>query len=384
MGFNLGMAAAAYQGAMAEQRRLRDDEFTKAQHAYAVANMDEVQGRRGYRDNAAALADAEVSSARTLLPKRSAVAAGALDAQAADQELVGELRPTLTDTAKIKADTGLVQAKTAQSEADNVHAWDDARRESNGQRIDAMILEDESKAHDMRQNVYASLYQSGAQEKMPEHDLVARFNSVARSKLLFPELHGKTAAAIKRVKGADGDDLALYDADGAVLMKMPVAQLKAAHDKASINTKSIIKLSDGQNAYRTNPDGTITPLTSNKKTLAPRAGLAAGAGVPRSSAQERLVASMQAEAKAAGQSLSTADALAKMKADPQKWAVQLDKADERLKFESDPAKRLEIQNENRRAVGAPQLGPAGTTNPGLSTLSPASQAAINAALKPGT
>jgi hypothetical protein len=58
--------------------------------------------------------------------------------------------------------------------------------------------------------------------------------------------------------------------------------------------------------------------------------------------------------------------------------MQLDKADERLKYEKDPAKRLAIQNENRRAVGAAPIGGAvAAPASGLDAVSPQSQAKIN-------
>jgi hypothetical protein len=415
MGFNLGLAAAAYQGAKAEERRMRDDAFTQAQHDYAVANMDEQKSRRTYRDNAAALSDAKVQQESGLLGKQGQVAnatldgqiqnipkqadvaglqldgqltnvplqtqatTGTLNSQIADQGLAESLRPKKAEAATLTADTAVKTAQTANDDATDVRTWSPIKRQQNADKIDFEIANRPEVQSQYQDKVLAGIYAADQTGKVDEHAIVDRLNAVADSKL-FPELHGKQVQHVAVV----GDQMVLRDATGNDITSFPVARMKAAHDR--LNPGSVLTMGDGVNAYKKNPDGSLTKLTDNKKTVATGAGLG---GAARSSKEERLAAQIQAEyaadPKNGGKKLSTADALAQIRSDPVKWAMQLDKADERLKYEKDPAKRAAIQNENRRSVGAPPIGGANTVaNPvapsGLDSVSPQSQAKINAVL----
>lgn len=412
MGFNLGLAAAAYQGVKAEERRLRNDAFTQAQNDYAVANMDEQRSRRQYRDNAAALEDAKVQQAAGLLdkqgqvqdatldgqiqniPKQAAVqgatldgqlvnaplqaqaTTGALKSQIADQGFAEDTRAKRQEIARIGLETGVLNAQTANEDAQDVRNWSPVKRQQNADKINFEIANRPEVQSQYQDKVLAGVFGADQTGKVDEHAIVDRLNAVADSKL-FPELHGK------RIQHAavEGDQFVLRDATGNQVASFPVARMKAAYDRN--NPGSIMTMADGVNAYKKNPDGSLSKLTDNKKTVATGAGLGSAA---RSSKEERLAAQIKAEFEAdpanKGKKMSTEEALSRIRADPVKWAMQLDKADERLKYEKDPAKRLAIQNENRRAVGAAPIGgaaPAAAT-PGLSGVSPQSQAKINEVL----
>lgn len=323
MGFSLGLAASAYQGAKAEQRRMRDDDFVKAQHDYAMAQMDEQQGRRGYRDNAAALADAEVQSKQALMPQEAQLRRAQLESAGRDQ---AHSESTRAD----REATGLLDAKNKRTTAENIHAWDEQSHIDNAAKIDEAIAGNDIRRHEMRTKVFASLYQFGREGKGTERDIVARFNSLTRSQLI-PELHGKTIASAKKEKGG----VVLRDSGGNVIHTIADGQMEAAYAKQRLeeaNKNKVIKLSDGQQAYRTDSSGNLVPVAENVKTFNPNTGRggggkAAGGGKGGGgNVIDRMAAALKAEAKANGKEMNDAEAYrtasASLKANPGQWAMR--------------------------------------------------------------
>lgn len=378
MGFDLGLAASAYQGAMAERRRINEDAFIEAQRDYQRANMDEQTSRRGYRDNAAGLADDQVQASRSILPHQTENTRRGLDLAGSELDRRQEQLPVTQATANdadeiarqdvagrlerapLANQAALSSAKSNVLKADDVHAWDEARHTSNAGRIDEEIAGDELKAQSMRDKVYASIYASGSSGNIPEKDIVARFNSVARAKTLFPDLSGKTVSAIKRV----GDNMELHDADGKVIKQVPIAQMKAAYDAQS-GKGDVVKVANGENLYSVR-GGKVQALTDNKKTYAPQGG----------DAMSRHIDALMKE----DSDLSYADALRKVKeTDPTKLANQLMAHDFRIQTAATPEERQKYINENRATVGLGPLVPGGG-KPGLDAVDDATRAKINKAI----
>ncbi|MEJ7745343.1 MAG: hypothetical protein WKF61_01020 [Luteimonas sp.] len=370
MGFDLGMAAVAYQGAKAEQRRTRDDDFRKAQNDYAVANMDEQQGRRGYRDNAAQLADAEVASRTELLPQETSARKAALDAESRDRQFAEDTRGDREETTRL----GL---KTAKAKAKEAHAWSEEEHAANGQKIDEAIIGNEEKAHQLRQGVLASLYQFGAKGGGQERDIVGRLNAVTRSKL-FPDLHGKTIGSAKKV----GGNMELRDPAGELIQSIPFQQMKAAYEGRGTPAKNVVKLSDGQEAYSM-VDGKMVPIASNRKDFNPNSGGGRGSGsggrgrgsggAAGGSKEERIMAAMIAEAKGRGVELGPTEAYRMLQSNPSKAYAQALRADPRLQYESNQEKRSEIEAGHRNSLGItppPQ-------KPGLSAPAAKSNTTVN-------
>ena len=395
MGFNLGLAAAAYQGGKAEQRRLRQDEYNQAQQDYEVARMAEQQSRRAQRDNAAGLEGERVTASRGLLgkqtqateaqldsdlttiPLRAQANVGGLNAQISNQEHSERTREAREKTADINTATGLVNAQTAQDDANDTRLWGPVKRKENALKIEAAIAQMPIKRAEFQDGVLAGLYKLSTDGKADKGQVLANVNAIAESSL-FPELNGKVAADIK----LDAGNMRIVDTKGKVIAVIPVDRMKAAHAKSAEG--KIMSVADGTNLYRIAPDGSgATALTNNTKTFNPngRGGAGGGGGA----VVDRWATALQEDAKAKGKTLSRADALRQanleIKADPAKAAQKMLAPNFEYQMEQDPEKRQSMENEALGAVLRMSAGAKGAA-PGLSTVSPKSQAIIDQFLAP--
>lgn len=402
MGFNLGLAAAAYQGVKAEQRRLRDDEFTKAQNDYALARLEEHASRRKYRDNEAAGADEAVTAQRGLLPQKTKVEELRLDAQEQSIPLqteatVGGLQSTIKDqkfsegqrnvreeTAAMQGQTGLVAAQNAKDDADDVRAWGPVRRLENSLKIEHAIAQQPQRREEFQDDILAGIFEAGDGKGMEEKAIIHRINGTTGSRL-FPELYGKTVGDIKLSEG----NAELYDDKGKLLMSVPQQRMKAAYEKK--NPGKVQTVADGTNLYSVSANGkAATPLTNNKKSFNPNAGLSGAGGRAAAATQlEKFAADLVAEAKAKGKTLSMADAkrnaLAEMKADPAKLAGRILQANILFQTETDPDKQAAMRAqalETAMGLSAAAAGRAEAPASGLSAASPKTQALVGEFLKP--
>lgn len=381
MGFNLGLAAAAYQGVKAEQRRIADDEFRKAQRDYELASQEEHASRRGYRDNAAALGDAKVKAATGLLPgetanaqKRQGLEAATIDGQVRDQQYSESQRGTREQTATLKGQAGLMSAETDVEDAEDVRKWSPQKRKLNAQKINVAIAEGALEFDAVKSKVLGKTYAAATTGKVDEDGIIARLNSIADTSL-FPALNGREVADIE----IKGDVMEARDGRGQVITTFSLQEMKAAHD--SMNQGETVTLADGTNMYRKNKDGTVTKLTDNKKSFNPNSGAVGRAG-GSGAVLDRFAAALMDEAKAAGKPLSQAEAMrqasAALKVNPRGWAFKLLQNDFEYTSEKDPEKKRAMEDE---AVGAmSRLGGGQTASaaeePGLSAVSPATGAKI--------
>lgn len=398
MGFNLGLAAAAYQGVKAEERRLRDDAFTKAQQDYNTARMDEYASRRDQRDNAASLADEEVTAQRGLLDKRTAATSaqlegelqaaplqararvGALNAQLADQGFAESQRGTREQTARLTNDAGLTSAQVGYDDAQDYAKWSPERRKIHAQELEDKFANGILNRNETRDKVLGTIYGSGQAGKTAEHDIVGRLNSISETSL-FPELKGKTVAHVK----VNGDNMDVLDAGGGTIASYPLATMKASYEKH--NPGKVITMADGANAYKQNADGTFTKLTDNKKSFNPNSGGLVGRAGGASALQDRIAKSLMDEAATGGKPITQAEAYRRaaqtQKVNPAAWAQRALQNDLSYTMETDPTKRRQMEDE---ALGTAQRM-AGTasgsrpSSPGLRDASPKTRSLVEDALK---